>query len=401
MASVKLTDELKGSLEQVLNGLNFLPAVKEEMIKELSVSISPEKVNFIMDGQNRFDAIARLTDKETYHFFKKIHAFSRDDRFDPNKLVEVEDEKEGFYSKQDFYNNEFKEKFMKKYKPATVKSLRVLFGRTAKFEREYKKDLYDFTYEQLEELWKSINALTLRSLQNVISSVEQYIDFAIDKRVTVNKVNLAVAFDSKEKIKKYLKDDAQTIFMKDNIMDICLDATNAQDGVILALIFDGVSYKNEYEELINLREKDFDFTNNLIKLPNRTIKMSQETKILVKGALKDTEYYSLSGEKMRTYKIAESDYVLRGLRNNYQIKWRNINQRILRLSKDHELEYLNGMNVSYSGQIHYALELMNEGLSMDEAVEHIITRFDINDNNSSRFYVKTRIENYLKIHGQQ
>ena len=274
--------------------------------------------------------------------------------------------------------------------------MKVFFGRVAILEKQFNKDLFDFNYEQLEELWKSLRALTVRSLQNTISTVEQYIEFAIKNKMVENKINLASAFDTKEKLEKYLNRDAETVFSKSTIMSICIDATNAQDGVIPALIFDGVSYKNEYGELINLKRKDIDFKNSTIKLGNRTIPMSSQTAILVRHALDVNDYYSVTGNQSRKYKIAESNYVLRGLRNNYQCKWRNVNQRIIKISELNDLEYLNATTISYSGQIHYGVELMNEGLSMEEAVLKIIERFDINNNESSRFYVRTRVEAFLK-----
>lgn len=262
-------------------------------------------------------------------------------------------------------------------------------------EREFNKDLFDFNYEQLEELWKSL-ALTIRSLQNTISTVEQYIDFATKHKMVENKINLVTAFDTKDKLEKYINKDAQTVFMKDTIMSICLNATNAQDEVIPALIFDGVSYKNEYEELVNLKKEDIDFESSTNNLGNRVIPMSSQTAILVRHALDVNEYYSITGSQSRKYKIAESDFVLRGLRGNHQIKWRNVNQRIIKISELNALEYLNATTVSYSGQIHYAIELLKEGLDMDEAVLKVIERFDINDNDSSRFYVRTRVETFLK-----
>ena len=391
--TMNLTEELKGSLNQIINGLSFLPAVKEEMFKDLSASIENNRLKKVLNGE---DGIEILTTQEAVSFLKRIQMFSRDDRFDPSKLLKKEDLKYANYIDQKPFNSEFKEKFFKKYKPTTVASMRVFFGRVAILEKQFNKDLFDFSYEQLEELWKSLNSLTVRSLQNTISTVEQYISFAIKNKMVDNKINLASAFDTKEKLEKYVNKDAETVFSKKLIMSLCMEATNAQDGVIPALIFDGVSYKNEYEELINLRKKDIDFENSTINLGNRVIPMSSQTAILVRHALDVNEYYSVTGNQSRKYKIAESDYVLRGLRNNHQAKWRNVNQRILKISELNDLEYLNATTVSYSGQIHYGIELMNEGLSLEEAVVKIIERFNINDNESSRFYVRTRIDAFLK-----
>lgn len=134
----------------------------------------------------------------------------------------------------------------------------------------------------------------------------------------------------------------------------------------------------------------------LFSCRTETIPMSSQTAILVRRALDVNEYYSITGSQNRKYKIAESDYVLRGLRDNYQCKWRNVNQRIIKISELNDLAYLNATTVSYSGQIHYGIELMNEGLSLEEAVLKVMERFDINVNESSKFYVRTRIEAFLK-----
>jgi len=393
MPNINFSEEFRVSLNQVIYGLNFLPTVKEEMFKELSASVNNEKLNQVLNGES---GIEILNNQEAAAFLKKIQMFSRDDRFNPNHFFKKEELKDSNYIDQKPFNSGFKEKFFKRYRPATVASMRVFFGRVAILERQFNKDLFDFNYEQLEELWKSLSALTVRSLQNTISTVEQYIEFAIKNKMVEKNINLASAFNTKEKLEKYLNQEAKTVFSKDTIMSISMEARNAQDGVIPALIFDGVSYKNEYEELINLRREDIDFEKYIINLGNRTINMSHETSILVRHALDVGEYYSITGEQSRKYKIAESDFVLRGLRNNHQLKWRNVNQRIIKISELNDLKYLNATTISYSGQIHYGMELINKGLSIEETVGKVIKRFDINDNESSRFYVRTRIESFLK-----
>lgn len=147
------------------------------------------------------------------------------------------------------------------------------------------------------------------------------------------------------------------LFDRDEIMAMAEEADNAQDGVILALLFDGVSHKDEFEELINLTEDDIDFDSKEINLEDRTIPMSQETTLLVKNALNDDTYYSINGERVRKYKITESNYVLRGHKSEVQVNAQIISQRILGLAKQFDYEYLNATNVSHSGRLHYAENL--------------------------------------------
>ena len=181
-------------------------------------------------------------------------------------------------------------------------------------------------------------------------------------------------------------------------MEMALGSDNAQDGVLLGLLFDGVSHKNEFEELITLTEDQIDFTNRLIKLDGRIIPISPETTKLIEGALdQDRKYISTIGNSIRNYKIAEGNNVLRGLRGKNIVKAQIISQRILRIAELNNFEYLNATTISYSGQLHYAKHLMeNDNNSMETSIDKVLHRFGIPINTSSQFYLKGRIEKYLE-----
>ncbi|MGE7921189.1 tyrosine-type recombinase/integrase [Viridibacillus sp. NPDC093762] len=316
--------------------------------------------------------------------------------------------------------SEFKERFIKEhrvvgkngdikpYSDETKRVVRILFEKIRNSENNYNKDVYAFDNTQFEEALKSLKATTVRSLQNSISTLEQYIDFALEKgQVSKEKGNIAAQYNTKHKISNLLDEKAEEnmILTKSEVDSLSGYAQNAQDGVILCLLFDGVSYKRKFVELRNIRIQDCDINNMVINIPQlvdedtgevlspRTVPISNHTKTMIESAMKEEKYVSLKGESKRNYKIASSDYILRGLRNNFQIKWENVSQRIIRIAELEGNEYLNATNISYSGQIHYARELMKEeGLSIVEACRRIIIRFNINDNESAYFYLKGRIE---------
>ncbi|WP_144596631.1 hypothetical protein [Bacillus cereus] len=179
------------------------------------------------------------------------------------------------------------------------------------------------------------------------------------------------------------------MFDKDEIMDMAMSADNAQDGVILGLLFDGLSHENEFEELINLTEDNIDEENQQIVLENRTIPMSTETAILVRKSLEEDVYVNIQGETSRKYKIAEGENVLRGLRG--KVKGQFISQRILRMAEIFDYPYLNETTVSYSGQLHLAKQLLDSGMELDNAVSMVLQGFDIEDDSAARFSLKKRI----------
>jgi integrase len=420
--AVQIREEVKKELKNVVKGICLIPSVKKMIVSDLSKEIDLQKVEDIFNGKQDVEI---LEPKEAFHFFKVIFAFTKDEKFNPVSLGILEEKKEEEIlttleasgerpktkpKKDDvpkyYYDYEFKNKFIiaSKYKPTTARVVRALFRHTAKFEKAYAKDLYEFDIKELEEVLKSLKAKTIRSLQNSISTIEQYIDFAIKEKRLEYEINYATLFNSKEKIEKLLDKEAEEnmIFNKDEIMRMALDAENAQDGVILGLIFDGVSHKNEFEELINLTEDDVDFDNQEIKIVkdgevDRVIPMSTETAILVRQALKDDTYVSVNGEKVRKYKVAEGKNILRGLRGKIKVQAQIISARIARMAEFFGYEYLNATTVSYSGQLHYAKQLLDEGYTMDETIDKVLHRFGIPINSSSQFYLKNRIEKYLDV----
>ncbi|MFJ8247353.1 hypothetical protein [Peribacillus asahii] len=392
-------------------------------IEPLMVKVIKEsKVKAILSKESNTSI---LTDEETIALFRIIFNLIKDNTFNPDNFIleEKEEEKKGSSRKKDYsveiFHYDFKERFLnehrvqtrdgeKSYSDETKRVSRILFSKLAKTERYYKKDICEFDNDQFEEALTSLNATTLRSLQNSISTLEQYIDFAIKEgQVSEEKGNVATEYSRKEVVSEFLdkKAEENMIFPQSEIYNLSKYSENAQDGVILSLLFDGVSYKHKFIEMRNIRIQDCDFDEMVINIPQlvdedtgeilppRQVPISQHTKDMIRNAMNEKKYASLTGKVSRNYKITEGDYILRGLRNSLQLKWENVSQRIIRISDINDYPYLNPTNISYSGQIHYAKELMEkEGLGIDEACRKIMKRFNIKDNESAFFYLKARIE---------
>jgi integrase len=300
-----------------------------------------------------------------------------------------------------YYDFDLKNQFAKTYpSKETSRVVMALFRNTEEFETLYGKDLYDFDYEELSGLLKSFKATTLRSLQNQVSMIDRYTEFAKKQREFLLKENYAKGFVNKEILNDLLDKEAEEnmILNRDTIMEMALSSDNAQDGVLLGLLFDGVSHKNEFEELTTLTIDKIDFDKKLINLDGRTIPISPETKKLIEGSLdQERKYISTYGNSIRNYTIAEGNNVLRGLRGKNIVKGQIVSQRILRIAELNDYEYLNATTVSYSGQLHYAKQLIEkENNTVENAIDKILHRFGIPINTSSQFYLKGRIEKHLE-----
>lgn len=310
--------------------------------------------------------------------------------------------------KSRYYNYEEKMNYLDThsgYKEDTKRVLRAFFRKIGKLERELGKDLYDFNERELRKLFIFVKASTLRSLHNTVSLVGKYIDYAMSKKLSVHTENFAYYFSSQEVAMKLLDKEAnERIYLnRSDVMYMAKNSINEQDGVILALLHDGFSHKENFNELVNLKVSDIDWDMETAKITSRKngndiIHLSKETILLLKKAISTDIYYSISDGVEREYKMRETNYVLRGVRAKHdemKIAWRNINQRILRLSEFFDNDYLTATNIVVSSQIDTANELYLEDKDIgDRAIKQALEKFNFPYNKSSLFNLKKKVKLY-------
>lgn len=386
MSKISTVIEALSKNEKALNILNkHCEFDLVEMINEEYNSLSLEKRRMLEDKLVEFELLE-----------KKEVQKERDQ-------AKIKDNKPIYY-----YNYDYKIKYLEEYtcyKEETKRIIRVFFRKIAEIEKELNKDIYDFNGSEIERALIHLKSTTVRSLQNTTSLLGKYIDYAVNAGLSVQKENLMYNFSSQEKLSKLIdKESSQSLyFTKEEIMNMAMYAENAQDGVILALLYEGVSPKNNFKELVNIKVEDIDFDKGELNIEGRDmpIKLSKETLFLLKGAICISSYYSVNGDKIREYNITKTDYVLRGLRykGNKPISWRNVNQRILRISVVNKEEYLNATNISASGQINYAYDLYMEDKELgDKAITMALEHFNLPVNKSALFALKKKIKIYKGVH---
>lgn len=394
--AVILNKATQMEVAKVSKSILTVPVLREKLNSHLTGEIKEDKVTEIL---KKPDKLKELSEDEILIFIGGLYKTTLSEKLNPATVfLSSKDIK----IKKEMYNEDFKEEFISGYKESTQRVLRILFKKTSILERAYNKDLYDFELEEFREVLKSLEAKTIRSLQNNALKLRKYINFAIDKKVTKNDVNYADIFNNAGRLEEFLSVKADDmVFSRQEIMSMALNADNAQDGAIIAILFDGANNKNQFHELVNLRKEHIDFSEQKATLfnPNgesRTIDLSTETCILLKQAIDQEEYISINGDGYRKYKVCDSDYVFRGLRDNAQVKWRNINERIARIAKSNE-EEINATNIVYSGELHFLNTKLNE-MDSDEdthdAYVKTLEKFGLPVNESSLHSLKKRYEKF-------
>lgn len=405
---IKNPNLLERQLAEVVKAYSapILKQTKEQFKVELSKKIDELKVEKIISSEL---TISDLSDIELEHLLKIVYTFTKIKDFNPIHAI-IQEQPQEYVSMDDvpelYHDYNFKKLFIKKgnngnaYAEATTKSLMSLFRRSAEMEKGMGKDLYDFDEIELSTFFKSLKSGTLKSLQDKVSAVERYMDFASERGVKDNIATNIVSkeFGSKKILEKLLDKEIveNMIFTRDEVFTIALNTNNAQDGVILALLFDGVSRRNKFEELINLTEKDI--RGNRLKLKGRgeEITVSDETVYLLKSALEEEFYINVNGESVRRHKIADGEHVLRGLRGKKTVKGQIISQRFLRMSEATGHDTLNATTITYSGQLYMMDQLLAKGEEMDSAATKVLKKFGLAVNDASIYQLRQKVEKYLK-----
>lgn len=307
-----------------------------------------------------------------------------------------------------FFNQQLKEQFIQTYESSTQNNLRYLFQKSYNFERLFNKDLFEFSTNELDQLFKSFSSISYHGMASRISIVIKYIDYCIRNGYSDNSLNLAKGFYSREKQEEYVNKIAQDKKFIDEeqlklIEDFCV---NSQDALIFRLLFESVKGEN-LEELINLKISDCDFDSNTLLLTknsgeNRMLLVSDTCMDLIQEASSQKIYYKNNGEvkiniRAEQCGLAASDYILRPCsKERLKISQSVLNHRLKKIAELYDNPYLTPTNIWFSGMIHYGKILKQkhkqQSLNKEDYLE-ICIRFSYNSNNWS--LLKARIEEYI------
>lgn len=223
------------------------------------------------------------------------------------------------------YNKDIKEQFLDKEckTEKTRNAYRKTLHRTSKYERMYGRDLYDFTQVQYIKMMIDMN---IKSINSVIKEWSIYSKYCSWAKECGYKKSPDVEF-TKEDLQELVNADAmqnQYIHSFDELTDIMDSCINAQDAVLLGLLFVGVrgraSEDCTFEEILNLQKEDVDFTNNVItaRRNDRTTRkiehVHQKIMNVLKGAIEQEIYYFKNGDaEHRIDKMAllQNDFIIR------------------------------------------------------------------------------------------
>lgn len=341
---------------------------------------------------------------------------------------------------KNLFNEEIKEGYLKEMienetlSETSSDGYRRIFRQTYKMEslEEVNKDLFNFELEELENLLRKFNANNRNTIQSYARIISSYLNWAVDKGYT--KKNLLADFRPDD-FEKYLENEEE-YFTHKTLLSYEEDCKNAQDAVILRLLFNGFGGK-QMSELRNLKMTDVDKENMLVRLVN-TLKEDKETGLplefterwekideytleLIEDAFEEQTYLKKNGKintdnsnnssgRIREYTdLVSNDYVIRASITktedvNKPVDRYVIYRRIQMLSDYYGMkEKLNSKYIQRSGMIYYANQLiMDDELSLN-SLKMVAKRFNLSSHHNLKGFLtvenikKTYPENNLKI----
>lgn len=274
------------------------------------------------------------------------------------------------------------ESFLNEYKRSRViveATVRASLNRALEFEKKFQKPFYDFTVDEVLEMYKATHAISDRSLQNTNLTLKHAARWMIDKN------NLSVESPYENVTKELIMTCVDTkrkknlVLTKDDLIEIQGELLNWTDKGILQMLFLGAG-SNWLKELTFFDMSQVSRKDGLVYFKTgKTIPITEEDYELIRKACSEEELISF-GETSRISKVkslgffkvrfnALSDSDDPADEQSLERRFRFIQRRLLLISKDLGIQ-LNSGGLQTSGLLHHLKQGVEEnGLTFREYVK--------------------------------
>lgn len=273
------------------------------------------------------------------------------------------------------YNEQIKTEFLSSYPASTQKTYRSFLSKIKPFEEKLNKDISAFTQSELTQLMNDLEIdyrATARSIGRIIT---KYVAFAANNGYAHNIDEFFFKVKTKWFEQFALTNEQKLFFTLNEIKLIEKACENAQDAVIIHLIFDGVLGKSA-SELRNLQRHHVNFETGETQLINedgstRTIHLTEVSLKLIQEALKEDVYIKSNGQmklrgNVREYTdLISSEFVIRSSNTSKDkvdgaVDKHVIFRRVATIGRTLGLAHFTIKNIQRSGMLKLARDILKE-----------------------------------------
>ena len=287
------------------------------------------------------------------------------------------------------------ESFIEEYKRSRViieGTVRASLNRALEFEKKFQKPFYEFTVDEILEMYKSTHAISDRSLQNTNLTLKHATRWMVDKKgldvkssyEDVTKELILTCVDTKRK--------KNMVLTKDDLREIQGELLNWTDKGILFLLFEGVG-GYMLKELMFMDWDQVSRQNSKIYFRSgKTIDITATEYELLRNALREEELISfgttsrvskvksLGIYKSRFNSLSDNDDVTNPA--DVERRYRFCQRRLMLIAKDLGINITSG-SIQESGFLHYIKEgMQHSGLDFlqyikTEECKSLARRYDL------------------------
>jgi hypothetical protein len=302
------------------------------------------------------------------------------------------------------------ETFLNEYKRSRVivePTVRATLNRALEFEHKFNKPFYKFKTEEITEMYKSLHAISDRSLQNANLFLKHAARWMINAKKL--KDNSAYENITKELILNCVDITKKNnmILTQDNLVEIKGDLLNWTDKGILTMLFLGAGSK-WLKELTFFDMSQVSRKEGLIYFrTGKIIPITEENYELIKNACNEKELISF-GETSRISKVQSHGFFKQRFNalsangnptdeQDLERRFRFVQRRLMLISQDLGIQLTSG-GLQTSGFLHYLRQGIEEtGLTFREYIKtkeakDLSRRYDI----MSELYVQILIDKFEK-----
>ena len=287
------------------------------------------------------------------------------------------------------------EEFIEDYQRSRVvaiASVRATMNRALEFEKKFEKVFYEFAQDEVIEMYKAVNAISVRSLQNINLILKHAARWILhNQKKNIDNIYDNITKDMMQGCVNIAKKES-LILSREQLSDIQNELLNDTDKAILELLFLGVG-GNWLKELTFFDMSQVDRKEYLLYFrTGKIIPIDIETYDLIKRACAEDELISF-GETMRI-SMVKSHGIFKQRANalsasdnpndeqDLERRFRFIQRRLLLMSKEFGIQLTSG-NLQSSGLLHMLQQgIKDTGLSFREYIKtqeakEIARRYDL------------------------
>lgn len=305
----------------------------------------------------------------------------------------------------EMYNPAIKKRFLENYEEGSQHAIKRVFKHSKSAEELLEKDLYDFNEWQIGKVLKSLSPHNVEVSKSLGFYISSYISWAIENGLRENNINPLKGLTDAY-YEKFVNKSKKIHWSESEFVDLLKRLDNYQDQALLVLLFNGVMGE-DFVEIKNLKYEDLNVEENSIYIQSldKNIKLFdvQHMEILIK-AHNEKNYivYSEEGD-YKEYELIDAPYIIKNLLSKkiqtpQPVSTPIIYNRIARLRKELDLDYLSANSIKQSGMIKFAVDLWKKYGELEKEQFNIIgERFNLKKMKSHgyEYYNRSAIKKYV------